>query len=312
MELPQNNPSQELKAGDWLNQLLISNFSPKNKKMNSLRKPEWLKKKISHDSGRLTTEILTRHRLNTVCREAKCPNIGECFKNNRATFLILGKHCTRNCLFCHVEKKQPSPVDFSEPDRIAGALKELKLSHIVITSVTRDDLEDGGSDLFVRTVEKIRKTTSSVSIELLIPDFKGSRRAIKAVASSACDIVGHNLETVKSLYALRPLADYERSLNVLRMVKEFSPLKKTKSALMLGLGETRKEIETTLEDIRKTDCDYLALGQYLRPSLRHAPVRDFKTPQEFDELKKIALSLGFKHVESAPFVRSSYHADRYR
>lgn len=274
-------------------------------------RPEWLKKKIEFDSGRTTSILLSELKLNTVCKEARCPNISECFKKHQASFLILGRHCSRHCCFCSVEKLEPEPVDSGEPERVALAVKKLGLKYIVITSVTRDDLADGGAGLFIKTVQEIKKLSPAPSIELLIPDFKGDPQIIAKVAQSRPEILGHNIETVPRLYSLRPEADYQRSIRVLKSIKEANPDISTKSALMVGLGEKKDEVAGVMEDLRNVCCDFLALGQYLRPSIKHAEVVEYITPEEFDEYKSLALSLGFKHVESSPYVRSSYRAAEY-
>ncbi len=274
------------------------------------RRPEWLKKRIGFEEGRATSTLLNECRVNTVCREAKCPNISECFTRGQATFLILGRHCTRRCGFCNVEKLTPEPIDRQEPLRVAKAVEKLKLGHVVITSVTRDDLPDGGASMFAITVEEIRRRNKA-TIELLIPDFKGDTQAIGRVASSKPDILGHNVETVPRLYHLRPRADYARSLSVLIAAKTTDSDIKTKSALMLGLGEKEDEVISVLKDLRKTGCDFVALGQYLRPSLKHTEVISYVPPEKFDLYRSRGLAMGFKHIESAPYVRSSYLASDY-
>lgn len=279
--------------------------------MNTLRKPEWLKKKIDFDSGRQTNKLLSSLNLNTVCREAKCPNISECFKNSHATFLILGSSCSRRCLFCNVEKALPQPIDKTEPCRVAEAVLKLKLKHVVITSVTRDDLPDGGASHFAQTIKEIKKLPGVINVELLVPDFKGMYSSILKITENSPQIIGHNLETVPRLYHLRPQADYQTSLDILKTVKKIDPHIHTKSALMLGLGENEKEVIKVMEDLRRIECDFLALGQYLRPSLNNTEVAAYIHPQQFEKYKTIALSLGFKHVESAPYVRSSYRAGKY-
>jgi lipoic acid synthetase len=286
-------------------------ISTLNEKMNILRKPEWLKKKIEFDESRATSLLLNKLKLNTVCREAKCPNICECFKNHQATFLILGRHCTRSCVFCNVTKSKPENVNPDEPKKIAQAVKKLGLKHVVITSVTRDDLADAGASQFIATVAALKKIRPPVTIELLIPDCKGDPSIISRIAASAPDILGHNMETVPRLYNLRPESDYHTSLSVLKITKEKNKNVKTKSALMLGLGETEKEVIEILKDLKNADCDFLALGQYLRPSLKHTPVVSYVTPEQFLWYKTAAETMEFAHVESAPYVRSSFHAIDY-
>lgn len=277
------------------------------------RRPEWLKKKIEFDAGLETTALLKELGLNTVCREAKCPNISECFKNAHAAFLILGRYCTRNCSFCNVGKQKPADPDPDEPGKIARAVAAMGLKHVVVTSVTRDDLSDGGAGIFVETVEEIRKIKShkKITIELLIPDLSGNTQALETIADSSPDIIGHNLETVPRLYNFRPRANYARSLFVLKHAKKTNGKIRTKSALMLGLGEKEKEVMDVLEDLIMVGCDFLALGQYLRPSLKHAEVAEYIAPAQFRRYRDFALRQGFKHVESGPYVRSSFLAASY-
>jgi lipoic acid synthetase len=275
-----------------------------------MRKPEWLRKKIDFDRGRATSALMAELDLNTVCKEAKCPNISECYQKHHATFLILGKKCTRHCSFCNVEKTAPLLVDPDEPVRVARAVEKMGLKHVVITSVTRDDLADGGASLFARTVAEIKKS-GNVDIELLIPDLKADKNALQTVVLSKPKIIGHNVETVPRLYSLRPGADYKRSIAVLKIIKEIDAGILTKSALMLGLGEKEDEVLKTVDDLREVGCDFLALGQYLRPALKNTEVVEYIPPERFENYKAKAYSLGFKHVESAPYVRSSYHASVY-
>ncbi|HQP91162.1 MAG TPA: lipoyl synthase [Candidatus Omnitrophota bacterium] len=276
--------------------------------MLSLRKPSWLKKKIEFDSSRQTSLLLKKIGVNTVCKEAKCPNLSECFKRSHATFLILGKHCTRNCRFCNVEKGKPQELDTEEHLKVAEAVEKLDLKHVVVTSVTRDDLADGGAEMFAKTVQAIRKTTS---VELLIPDLAGNEDAIKKIALSSPSILGHNIETVPRLYNLRPGANYARSLYVLKHAKKINKNVLTKSALMLGLGECQEEVINVMQDLISIKCDFLALGQYLRPSLKACEVAEYIEPEVFDRYKKAGLDMGFKHIEAGPFVRSSYRAIDY-
>lgn len=275
------------------------------------RRPAWLQKKISPSAHAEMDRLLGELSLHTVCREATCPNISECFRQKQATFLILGAACTRLCSFCNVRKETPLPPDLSEPGRVAAAVKRLQLAHVVVTSPTRDDLADGGARLFAETVREIRRLSPETRVELLIPDFQGDRQALEMVAEAKPDIVGHNLETVPRLYRIRKGADYGRSLAVLGMLSEIDPQLKTKSGLMLGLGEEEEEVVRVMEDLRQVKCGYLSLGQYLAPSRRHEPVQRYLEPQIFDRLREKALSLGFTHVESGPYVRSSYLAHRY-
>jgi lipoic acid synthetase len=277
------------------------------------RRPEWLKKKIEFDNGLETRALLNGLGLNTVCREAKCPNISECFKNAHAAFLILGRYCTRNCSFCNVEKQKPNEPDRDEPGKVARAVAIMGLKHVVVTSVTRDDLSDGGAAMFVNTVKEIKKIRShkKITIELLIPDLLGNTQALESITDSSPDIIGHNLETVPRLYNFRPRANYARSLFVLKHVKKTNGKIRTKSALMLGLGEKEKEVTDVMEDLRMVGCDFLALGQYLRPSLKHTEVAEYIAPGQFQRYKGFALQKGFKHVESGPYVRSSFLAASY-
>jgi len=273
------------------------------------RKPAWLNKKINLKDLNQTKELLTDLNLNTVCEKALCPNIGECFSNGQATFMILGDVCTRNCRFCGVAKGEPKEVDLDEPLRVAQAVKRLNLKHVVITSVTRDDLELQGADIFNKVVKEIKENTQAESIEVLIPDFQGKKKLFDLVIEAKPDVINHNVETVPALYnQVRPLANYRVSLEVLRYTKEKDPSIFTKSGLMLGLGEADNEVLKVLDDLREVDCDFLTLGQYLNPSKNHYPVVDFITPEKFEEYKEEALKRGFKFVASAPYVRSSYKA----
>ncbi|MFO0794057.1 MAG: lipoyl synthase [Candidatus Brocadiaceae bacterium] len=273
-------------------------------------RPEWLKVRLPH--GINFTEIksiLREKQLHTVCEEALCPNIGECFEQRTATFLILGDTCTRQCGFCAVDKGIPKIVDEEEPRRIAEAAQRMKLKYIVITSVTRDDLPDGGASIYARTIHSIRGCIKDSRIEVLIPDFKGDLRALTAVLNAYPDILNHNIETVPRLYhQVRPAADYMRSLELLRKARELQPSVTTKSGLMVGLDETWDEIIDTMKAIKTAGCDILTLGQYLSPGRNALPIHRYYTPAEFEKLKEEGLKLGFRHVESGPLVRSSYHA----
>lgn len=275
-------------------------------------RPSWVNKKINlRDCARIKTELQDL-RLGTVCEEALCPNIGECFAKRQATFLILGKNCTRNCAFCGVRHGATLPVDPDECVRVAEGVRRLGLRHAVITSVTRDDLPDGGASAFVDTVKALRRLKDPVTVELLIPDFRLNKDAIRKVVSSAPDILAHNIETVPRFYHLaRAGADYERSLGVLSFIKECDGKMLTKSGMMLGLGEREDEVFKTLGDIAATGCDLLSLGQYLAPSKDHLPVMEYVRPEKFAYYKEEALAMGFRHVESGPYVRSSYHAEEY-
>lgn len=279
--------------------------------MQIKRKPEWLQKKVAPGGHAEMDKLLLGLNLNTVCREASCPNISECFQQKQATLLIMGVDCTRGCSFCNVSKRPPQPLDTGEPVRVATALAKMGLSHAVITSPTRDDLADGGASHFAATVAAIRSLAPDCRVELLVPDFQGSRESLLIVLASRPDILGHNLETVPRLYAIREGADYRRSLALLQDATELGAGIPVKSGLMLGLGETREEVLATLADLRRTGCNYLSIGQYLAPSRKHHPVAEFIRPEEFDRYREEALAIGFAHVESGPYVRSSYHAERY-
>lgn len=276
-------------------------------------KPVWLDKKISLGACSRLKETLRGLQVETVCEQAMCPNMGECFSRGQATFLILGTRCTRGCRFCNIEKSVPAAPDPAEPARVGDAVARLGLAHVVVTSVTRDDLEDGGAGAFARTVACIRESSPKTTIEILIPDFAGDASSLRVAAAAMPDIIAHNVETVPSLYPqVRQGADYGRSLELLgRLKEEFSSLK-TKSGLMLGLGETQEEVVEVFRDLRQAGCDFLSIGQYLAPSSRHYPVKEYVTPEQFASYGRTARELGFSHVESAPYVRSSYHAGDYR
>ena len=256
--------------------------------------------------------FLREMRVETVCEQALCPNIGECFVRKVATFLILGRQCTRGCSFCNIAKGKPQPVDINEPGRVAEAVKSLALKHVVITSVTRDDLHDGGAAIFADTVLRIRRALPAVTIELLIPDFNLSAEALEVVVAASPEIIAHNVETVPSLYpVVRRGADYGRSLKVLRGIKKISAQVKTKSGFMLGMGETQEEVYSVMNDLLSAGCDFLSIGQYLAPSRAHYPVKEFVTPERFMHYKREAIKLGFAHIECGPYVRSSYMAGEY-
>ncbi len=248
--------------------------------------------------------------LNTVCWSAKCPNIGECFKRGTATFLILGDVCTRNCGFCGIKNGTPNRLDLVEPIKVGQAVRKLGLKYAVVTSVTRDDLPDGGAGHYAATVWAIRRFNPECKIEVLIPDFQGDKDALYIVVDSKPDVINHNVETIPRLYAkVRPQADYHRSLELLKNVKEMQPGFVTKSGLMVGVGESIEEVEGTFKDLRDAGCDLLTVGQYLRPSPENIPVERYVHPDEFEHLRKVALELGFRNAASGPFVRSSYFAD---
>lgn len=278
--------------------------------MSVEKKPDWLKVRLPQGPNYNDIKGLLRGlELHSVCEEAQCPNIGECFESRTATFLILGRVCTRNCGFCAIETGHPTELDQEEPERVARAVQRLGLRHVVITSVTRDDLDDGGASIFAGTIQKIRAYLPTCSIEVLIPDFQGDRASLEKVVQARPDILNHNIETVARLsFQVRPLADYDRSMELLRRAKEMDSNLLTKSGIMVGIGETREEIIQTFLDLRRASCEILTIGQYLRPSKQHIPVEKFYSPDEFRELKEEAEKIGFSAVESGPLVRSSYHA----
>jgi lipoic acid synthetase len=282
-------------------------FSPPLKRT---RLAPWLRRQVPRSNGENFTHRLLRDlRLETVCENARCPNRPECYARKTATFMILGNVCTRPCGFCSVARGRPLDVEDDEPERVAEAAERLGLKHVVITSVTRDDLPDGGAGHFARCVEVVRARTGA-AIEVLTPDFVGDVAAIDCVIEAAPEVFNHNTETVPRLYRrVRGRADYGRTLQLLERVKQRAPHMRTKSGLMLGLGETTDEVLDVLADLRSVDCDLLTLGQYLQPTLKHLPVVRYVSPQEFDALGHMARRMGFAHVASGPFVRSSYHAD---
>lgn len=272
--------------------------------------PSWLKKEIP-DSASIKSklDLVKDLNLRTVCVSAHCPNMSECFSRGALTFMILGDICTRNCRFCAVRKGGPDNLDINEPQNIAQAVKKLNLDYVVVTSVTRDDLSDGGASVFAEAVRQTKKLNPETKIELLIPDFQGSTESMNIVVSSRPDVIGHNIETVERLYPMvRPMADYRQSLGALKEIKKIDKNILTKSAILLGIGETWAEIIKTMRDLKSVDCDILAIGQYLAPSNQHLQVARFVSPDEFQEYQNIAENLGFKSVLSGPFVRSSYHA----
>ncbi|OQX72047.1 MAG: lipoyl synthase [Candidatus Cloacimonas sp. 4484_275] len=284
---------------------------------NYLRKPEWLKsKKLGATKAQSIIKYLREYNLHTVCESAKCPNQGECFERGTATFMILGEVCTRNCTFCAVEKGRNKllPPDPQEPESIAKLAKKLNLKHIVITTVTRDDLPDGGASQFVKTLNKIREICDSdVSTEVLISDLKGDSEQLEKIIKAAPDILNHNVETVPRLYPeVRPLANYQRSLKILETSRKLNKNLITKSGLMLGLGEKKDEVLSLMEDLIKVGVDILTIGQYMQPSLKHHPVVEYVHPEIFKYYGLVGEKMGFKIVESAPLVRSSYHAERAR
>ena len=277
-----------------------------------IRKPDWLKIKINTNESYTGLKKLMREKsLNTVCEEARCPNIHECWSERKtATFMILGDTCTRGCRFCAVKTGLPTELDWGEPARVAESVKIMGLQHVVVTAVARDDLKDGGAAVFAETVRRIREANPGCTIEILPSDMKGDYESLTTLMSSAPDIFNHNIETVRRLTRrVRARAMYDRSLQLLKRVKEIAPDTPTKSSMMVGLGETKEEILETMDDLLAHDVDIMTIGQYLQPTKKHLKVERYYHPDEFEELKEIALSKGFSHCESGPLVRSSYHAD---
>ena len=276
-----------------------------------IRKPKWLKRRLPRGPEyERMKRLINNNSLTTVCQEAKCPNQFECFSKGTATFMILGERCTRNCGFCAISHKPLSLPDPGEPSRVAEAVASLHLKYAVITSVTRDDLPDGGASLFSQTIQEVHRKSPGTLIEILIPDLQGNWTALAKILQASPDVLNHNLETVPRLYSrVRPEAVYERSLELLRHSKILSSKTPTKSGVMLGLGETRDQVEQVLKDLRDHDVDMATIGQYLQPTPHHHPVLRYWTPEEFEELAKLGYGMGFTHIASGPLVRSSYHAD---
>jgi len=280
---------------------------------STLRKPEWLKVRLPNSREfRHVRDILANRHLHTICQEARCPNITECFHEGTATFLILGKICTRNCRYCHVIHDIPQPLDPHEPERLTEAVKALGLKYIVITSVTRDDLPDGGATIFAGSIASLRRQIPDCRVEVLIPDFQGNWRALEQVMAAGPDVINHNIEVVPTLYPnLRPQGNYKISLELLRRIKPGTEKKiVSKSGFMVGFGEKREDILRLLEDLVAAKCERLTIGQYQQPTRNHWPVMKYYHPDEFKEIKEMACTMGFRHVESGPLVRSSYHAAR--
>jgi len=273
------------------------------------RLPEYLKRPIINtETTKNVRHILKNHCLNTVCENARCPNKNECYTKNTATFLIMGNVCTRNCRYCNISCQKPEPLDKDEPLHVARAVKDLGLKYSVITSVTRDDLPDGGAEHFRQCIEEIRKLTPDVKIEILTPDFKGDANSLNTIINANPDVFNHNIETVRAVFkTARPQGDYERSLNVLKYIKANSKIP-TKSGFMVGLGETVEQIEETLNDLKNAGCDIVTIGQYIQPSKQHLDVVKYYTLEEFEELQKLASKIGIKHYQINPLVRSSYRA----
>jgi lipoic acid synthetase len=276
------------------------------------RHPDWLKVKIGGGKNFVKMKSLLRNaKLHTICEEAKCPNIAECFGTGTAVFLILGDICTRNCKYCNVKHGIPVSLNPNEPKDVAESVKELGLKYVVITSVTRDDLDDGGASVFFETVNEVKKLNKDCKVEVLVPDFKGKIESLKKVVDANPDVINHNIEVVQELFPkIRPEGDYSTSLELLRNIKSINPTVKTKSGFMIGLGENKEQILKTMKDLRKASVDFLTIGQYLQPTKKHTDIKKYYSPKEFEELKKIGLKMGFEHIESGPLVRSSYHAEK--
>lgn len=276
------------------------------------KKPEWLRKKLVPNAQKEMEDLLGEHGLHTICQEAKCPNISECYAKKNATFLILGNICTRRCSYCNVLTGLPTEVDLTEVEKVTDSVKRLGLKFVVITSPARDDLKDGGADQFYRVTQNILKESPGTQVEILIPDFKAKEESLQKVIDSGAVIIGHNVETVPSLYKVRKNATYKRSIDVLKRLKELGGDKiKTKSALMVGLGETEEEMVQVFKDLIEVGCKFLSIGQYLAPSGDYTEVKEFVKPEQFERYKKIALDLGFEFVHSTPYARSSYMAHEY-
>ena len=289
----------------------ISKSHLNNTDNNRIKKPDWIRVKAPISSGYLTTKaLINKAKLNTVCESASCPNIGECWDKGHATVMILGDVCTRKCGFCNIKSGNPNAVDTLEPKRLAIAISKLNLRHVVITSVDRDDLIDGGAIQFVNSIKEIRKIDPRITIEVLTPDFQRKLGALEQVITAKPDVFNHNLETVDRLYKkVRRGADYQHSLSILKLAKEIDPLVFTKSGIMLGLGESIEEIESLLLDLRNSFVDFVTIGQYMQPTKGHLPVIKYVTPKDFYYLEKMAYKMGFLLVSSSPLTRSSYHAD---
>lgn len=276
----------------------------------SKRKPDWLRVRFNSEETKEVEFMMKELELNTVCKEANCPNLCECYKKRTATFMIMGSQCTRNCRFCNVNNGQPQQLDKNEPINVAKAVKELGLSHAVITSVTRDDLEDCGASHFAKTIKAVKELNPSTSIEVLIPDLKGIEENLDIVINANPKVINHNIETVKSLYdKVRPEAIYERSLNVLKYVKDKAPHILTKTGIMVGLGESDEEVYKVMDDALSMGCDIFTIGQYLRPSKNHIEIKEYVTPEKFEEYRLEGIKKGFKYIASSPLVRSSYKAE---
>ncbi|AUU23759.1 lipoyl synthase [Aeromonas caviae] len=304
-------PGVKLRDGDKMALIPVKFMPDPNEEV--LRKPEWMRIKLPPSSQKIEhiKSTLRKNKLHSVCEEASCPNLAECFNHGTATFMIMGAICTRRCPFCDVAHGRPLPLDPEEPKKLALTIKEMNLKYVVITSVDRDDLRDGGAQHFADCIREIREHSPQTRIEILTPDFRGRmEQALEVFRETPPDVFNHNLETAPRMYRVaRPGADYKWSLELLRRIKEMHPHVPTKSGLMMGLGETNEEIVEVLKDLREHGVNMLTLGQYLQPSRHHLPVKRYVPPAEFDELKDVAMELGFSHAACGPFVRSSYHAD---
>ena len=290
----------------------LSFMEAPNSNPTPVRKPNWLRVKLPTGTNyRAVRNVVDQYKLHTICESGRCPNMGECWGEGTATFMILGNICTRSCGFCNVATGRPLPVDWDEPDRVARSIQRMKIKHAVLTSVDRDDLADGGSIIWAETVSAVRRLSPGTTMETLIPDFRGITDQIDRIVEAAPEVVSHNMETVRRLTRqVRIQAQYDRSLEVLRYLKA-NGVNRTKTGIMLGLGETEDELYQTLDEVRSVGVDVVTLGQYLQPSARHLPVQRFVEPEEFERLGAYARTLGFRHVESSPLVRSSYHAERH-
>jgi lipoyl synthase len=289
----------------------MSEIIDNNQADNRMKKPKWLRVKLpTGENFKKVRSLVDEHKLHTICESGSCPNMGECWGEGTATFMILGNICTRSCGFCAVKTGRPDDVDIYEPGKVANSVKIMGIKHAVITSVDRDDLKDGGSEIWVQTVKAIRHQSPGTTMETLIPDFAGNWENLQRIIDVAPEIVSHNLETVRRLTKqVRIQAKYDRSLEVLFRLKKGGM--RTKSGVMLGLGETEAEVIETMEDLRSVNVDILTLGQYLQPTTRHLPVQEFITPEQFDVYKELGMKMGFRFVESGPLVRSSYHAEKH-
>jgi len=289
----------------------MSEIIDNNQADNRMKKPKWLRVKLpTGENFKKVRSLVDEHKLHTICESGSCPNMGECWGEGTATFMILGNICTRSCGFCAVKTGRPDDVDIYEPGKVANSVKIMGIKHAVITSVDRDDLKDGGSEIWVQTVKAIRHQSPGTTMETLIPDFAGNWENLQRIIDVAPEIVSHNLETVRRLTKqVRIQAKYDRSLEVLFRLKKGGM--RTKSGVMLGLGETEAEVIETMEDLRSVNVDILTLGQYLQPTTRHLPVQEFITPEQFDIYKELGMKMGFRFVESGPLVRSSYHAEKH-